>query len=117
MPLLSMNIPKKERKAIVQEKMEAVGIGKLAKKLPTHLSGGEQTRVAIARALVGGKDLLLADEPTGSLDQKTGTEIMKLFEEVHKNGKTIVLITHDVNVAAYAERIIHISDGEIVNVK
>ena len=117
MPLLSMNIPKKERKAIVQEKMEAVGIGKLAKKLPTHLSGGEQTRVAIARALVGGKDLLLADEPTGSLDQKTGTEIMKLFEEVHKNGKTIVLITHDVNVAAYAERIMHISDGEIVNVK
>ena len=86
MPLLSMNIPKKERKAIVQEKMEAVGIGKLAKKLPTHLSGGEQTRVAIARALVGGKDLLLADEPTGSLDQKTGMEIMKLFEEVHKNG-------------------------------
>ena len=67
--------------------------------------------------MVGGKDLLLADEPTGSLDQKTGTEIMKLFEEVHKNGKTIVLITHDVNVAAYAERIIHISDGEIVNVK
>ena len=117
MPLLSMNIPKKERKAIVQEKMEAVGIGKLAKKLPTHLSGGEQTRVAIARALVGGKDLLLADEPTGSLDQKIGTEIMKLFEEVHKNGKTIVLITHDVNVAAYAERIMHISDGEIVNVK
>lgn len=117
MPLLSMNIPKKERKAIVQEKMEAVGIEKLAKKLPTHLSGGEQTRVAIARALVGGKDLLLADEPTGSLDQKTGTEIMKLFEEVHKNGKTIVLITHDVNVAAYAERIIHISDGGIVNVK
>lgn len=117
MPLLSMNIPKKERKAIVQEKMEAVGIGKLAKKLPTHLSGGEQTRVAIARALVGGKDLLLADEPTGSLDQKTGMEIMKLFEEVHKNGKTIVLITHDVNVAAYAERIMHISDGEIVNVK
>ena len=117
MPLLSMNIPKKERKAIVQEKMEAVGIEKLAKKLPTHLSGGEQTRVAIARALVGGKDLLLADEPTGSLDQKTGMEIMKLFEEVHKNGKTIVLITHDVNVAAYAERIMHISDGEIVNVK
>ena len=117
MPLLSMNIPKKERKAIVQEKMEAVGIEKLAKKLPTHLSGGEQTRVAIARALVGGKDLLLADEPTGSRDQTTATERMKLFEEVHKNGKTIVLITHDVNVAAYAERIIHISDGEIVNVK
>ncbi len=115
MPMLSMNIPKKIRKKKVLEKMEAVGIAKLAKKLPVHLSGGEQTRVAIARALVGEKELLLADEPTGSLDQKTGTEIMNLFTEVHKKGKTIVLITHDINVAAYADRTIYISDGEIVN--
>lgn len=111
MPLLSMNMTKKERKAIVEEKMEMVEIGHLAKKRPPHLSGGEQTRVAIARALVCDKDLLLADEPTGALDQKTGTEVMKVFKAVHDSGKTIVLITHDPNVAAYADRIIRIQDG------
>lgn len=111
MPLLSMNMTKKERKAIVEEKMEMVEISHLAKKRPPHLSGGEQTRVAIARALVCDKDLLLADEPTGALDQKTGTEVMKVFKAVHDSGKTIVLITHDPNVAAYADRIIRIQDG------
>ena len=111
MPLLSMNMTKKERKAIVEEKMEMVEISHLAKKRPPHLSGGEQTRVAIARALVCDKDLLLADEPTGALDQKTGTEVMKVFKAVHDSGKSIVLITHDPNVAAYADRIIRIQDG------
>ena len=86
MPLLSMNMTKKERKAIVEEKMEMVEISHLAKKRPPHLSGGEQTRVAIARALVCDKDLLLADEPTGALDQKTGTEVMKVFKAVHDSG-------------------------------
>lgn len=115
MPLLSMNVGKKERKKIIEEKMEAVGIEHLAKKLPIHISGGEQTRTAIARALAGDNELLLADEPTGALDQTTGKEIMEVFKKVHEMGKTIILITHDPNVAAYADRIIRIEDGKIIN--
>ena len=115
MPLLSMNVGKKERKKIIEEKMEAVGIAHLAKKLPIHISGGEQTRTAIARALAGDNELLLADEPTGALDQTTGKEIMEVFKKVHEMGKTIILITHDSNVAAYADRIIRIEDGKIIN--
>lgn len=114
MPLLSMNVGKKERKKIIEEKMEAVGIAHLAKKLPIHISGGEQTRTAIARALAGDNELLLADEPTGALDQTTGKEIMEVFKKVHEMGKTIILITHDPNVAAYADRIIRIEDGKII---
>lgn len=115
MPLLSMNVGKKERKKIIEEKMEAVGIAHLAKKLPIHISGGEQTRTAIARALAGDNELLLADEPTGALDQTTGKEIIEVFKKVHEMGKTIILITHDPNVAAYADRIIRIEDGKIIN--
>ena len=115
MPLLSMNVGKKERKKKIEEKMEAVGIAHLAKKLPIHISGGEQTRTAIARALAGDNELLLADEPTGALDQTTGKEIMEVFKKVHEMGKTIILITHDPNVAAYADRIIRIEDGKIIN--
>ena len=115
MPLLSMNVGKKERKKIIEEKMEAVGIAHLAKKLPIHISGGEQTRTAISRALAGDNELLLADEPTGALDQTTGKEIMEVFKKVHEMGKTIILITHDPNVAAYADRIIRIEDGKIIN--
>lgn len=115
MPLLSMNVGKKECKKIIEEKMEAVGIAHLAKKLPIHISGGEQTRTAIARALAGDNELLLADEPTGALDQTTGKEIMEVFKKVHEMGKTIILITHDPNVAAYADRIIRIEDGKIIN--
>ena len=115
MPLLSMNVGKKERKKIIEEKMEAVGIAHLAKKLPIHISGGEQTRTAIARALAGDNELLLADEPTGALDQTTGKEIMEVFKKVHEMGKTIILITHDPNGAAYADRIIRIEDGKIIN--
>lgn len=115
MPLLSMNVGKKERKKIIEEKMEDVGIAHLAKKLPIHISGGEQTRTAIARALAGDNELLLADEPTGALDQTTGKEIMEVFKKVHEMGKTIILITHDPNVAAYADRIIRIEDGKIIN--
>lgn len=115
MPLLSMSVGKKERKKIIEEKMEAVGIAHLAKKLPIHISGGEQTRTAIARALAGDNELLLADEPTGALDQTTGKEIMEVFKKVHEMGKTIILITHDPNVAAYADRIIRIEDGKIIN--
>jgi putative ABC transport system ATP-binding protein len=83
------------------------------KHLPTQLSGGQKQRVAIARALINKPTLLLADEPTGALDQKSGHEIMKLFSELHESGITIVMITHDANVASNADRIIRIVDGRI----
>lgn len=113
MPLLSMNINKSERKRIVNECMEKVGISHLAKKRPTHISGGEQGRCAIARALASGSKLFLADEPTGALDRDTGKEIMKVIKSVHEMGKTVILITHDPKVAEYADRIIRIVDGKI----
>ena len=80
---------------------------------PNQLSGGQQQRVAIARALVGNPSILLADEPTGALDQKTGRQVMALFEELNREGHTIIMITHDMNIAAYAHRVIHIIDGEV----
>ena len=78
---------------------------------PNQLSGGQQQRVAIARALVTNPSILLADEPTGALDQKTGKQIMKLFGELHDEGRTIIMITHDMNIAANAKRVVHIIDG------
>ncbi|MBR0228724.1 MAG: ATP-binding cassette domain-containing protein, partial [Clostridia bacterium] len=76
-----------------------------------QLSGGQQQRVAIARALVGNPSILLADEPTGALDQKTGRQVMALFQELNREGRTVVMITHDMNIAAYARRVVHIIDG------
>lgn len=93
--------------------MERVGLAKRRKHLPSELSGGQQQRVAIARALVTKPSLFLADEPTGNLDSKTGEEIMDLFHELHRQGNTIVLITHDEDVARQAERIIRIHDGRV----
>lgn len=113
MPLLSMNVKKSERKKIVKECLEKMGIEHLAKKLPIHISGGEQGRCAIARALAGQSDLFLADEPTGALDQNTGKEIIKVLKTVHEMGKTVIIITHDSKVAEYADRTIRISDGII----
>ena len=91
--------------------MERLGIENLARKKPTQISGGQQQRVAIARALVTKADIILADEPTGSLDQKTGQELMILLREINKEGKTILLVTHDEKVASVAKRQIHIQDG------
>ena len=115
MPLLSRNLKRTERNKIVNECMEKVGISDLKKKLPSHISGGQQQRCAIARALAAGNKLLLADEPTGSLDQKTGAEILDIFDELKDMGKTIIVITHDINVAKRADRIINILDGQIVD--
>lgn len=91
--------------------MEALGIRDLRNQLPLQTSGGQQQRTAIARALVSGNPLLLADEPTGALDKKTGNEIMDVFDSIHKQGKTIILVTHDETVAKRADRIVWMEDG------
>src|SRR5947199_6218470 len=95
--------------------LELVGLGNRADHHPNQLSGGQQQRVAIARALVNNPSILLADEPTGNLDSKTGLEIMAVFERLHKAGNTIVLVTHESDVAAFAYRSIHIRDGMVEN--
>ncbi len=112
-PLIAKSVPKKKRKEIITSALELMKISDLAKKLPAHISGGQQQRCAIARALVSDNDLLLADEPTGALDSKTGMEMMDILTEINKNGKTVVVITHDINVAKRADKIIHIEDGKI----
>ena len=96
------------------EKMEELGIADLAKKKPTQISGGQQQRCAIARALVKDSKLILADEPTGALDQKNAEEIMEIFSGLKKKGKTIIVVTHDAGVAQKTDRIINIKDGKII---
>ena len=113
LPLIYQKVPRGERQRRVKEALERVGLTHRAKHLPTELSGGQQQRVAIARALVTNPSLILADEPTGNLDSKTSREIMEIFHELHAQGNTIVLITHDNEVAKQAERAIHILDGRI----
>lgn len=114
-PLMKQTISKAERKAKVLSALKAVGISELERKKPTHISGGQKQRVAIARAIACGADVILADEPTGALDSKTGKEIMQIFSELNTVGKTIVLITHDRQTATYAKRLITIQDGRILN--
>ena len=114
-PLLKQPIPKSERKKKVTNALKTVGITDLSKKKPTHISGGQKQRVAIARAIACGAEVILADEPTGALDSKTGKEIMKIFSELNASGKTVILITHDRQVASYAKRLITIQDGRILS--
>ena len=111
LPLIYQHVPKAERKERVAQALARVELQKRAKHLPTELSGGQQQRVAIARAIVTRPSLILADEPTGNLDSKTSKEIMEIFHELHDQGNTIVLITHDNDVAHQASRIVHIRDG------
>lgn len=113
LPLIYQNVPKMERKARVKEVLEKVKLPGRGSHKPNELSGGQQQRVAIARAIVTNPSLILADEPTGNLDSKTGEEIMELFHELHEQGNTIVLITHDEKVAKQADRMIHILDGKV----
>lgn len=113
-PLLAKGVGKSERRQIAKKAMEQVGISQLAKKKVTQISGGEQQRCAIARAIASGNELILADEPTGSLDKKNSQEIMKLLTELNRQGKTVILITHDSEVAAYANKTVWISDGYII---
>ena len=117
LPLIYQGVPYSERKQRVQEALERVGLSGRRKHKPTELSGGQQQRVAIARAIVTKPSLLLADEPTGNLDSRTGGEIMVLFHELHGLGNTIVLITHDDKVAQQANRRIHILDGHVREVE
>ena len=114
LPLIYQGVHARERYERSVEALKQVGLEKRLHHKPTELSGGQQQRVAIARALVGNPPIILADEPTGNLDSKSGKEIMAMLKELHKKGNTIVLITHDNEVAMQAERIVRIQDGEII---
>lgn len=113
LPLLYSDTSPDKRYEIGQTYLTKVGLADKLKNTPSQLSGGQQQRVAIARALVNDPQILLADEPTGNLDSKSGTEIMKIFHDLHKEGRTIVFVTHDLSLAKQAERIIFIRDGKI----
>ncbi len=114
LPLLYLGVPSAERKRKVEAAMERMGITHRAKHFPQQLSGGQQQRVAIARAVVSGPKLILADEPTGNLDSKNGREVMELLAELHKEGTTIVMVTHSQHDAGFADRVINLFDGQVV---
>jgi putative ABC transport system ATP-binding protein len=113
LPLTYRGMKASERKERSQQALERVGMAHRAKHLPSQLSGGQQQRVAVARALVGAPSILLADEPTGNLDSATGDEIMRLFEKLHTEGNTIIVVTHERDIAEHAHRTIQIRDGKI----
>ena len=113
LPLIYQGVGVSQRRAAAREALERVGLGQRMKHRPAQLSGGQQPRCAIARAIAVKPSLILADEPTGNLDKKTGREILQIFRELHQAGNTIVLITHDPKVAQSAERVIRIEDGQL----
>ncbi|MBP3040069.1 ABC transporter ATP-binding protein [Bacillaceae bacterium Marseille-Q3522] len=112
-PLIYSGVSKKERRERAKEMLIKVGLGDRLKHLPNELSGGQKQRVAIARALINNPTILLADEPTGALDSKTSRQIMELFVQLHAEGKTVIVVTHEEEVAAYAKRVITLRDGVI----
>ena len=113
LPLIYADVSAKARRQRAREMLERVGLTERMGHYPNQLSGGQQQRVAIARALVGNPSILLADEPTGALDQKTGKQVMQLFQSLNDEGRTVIMITHDMNIAAFARRTVHIIDGEL----
>lgn len=113
LPLLYAGVPRRDRKHLAAEALESVGLGNRLSHLPAQLSGGQQQRVAIARALINQPDIIIADEPTGSLDSTSGEEIMKIFSKLHAQGKTIVMVTHEEHIAAFAQKTIRLRDGRI----
>ena len=115
LPMLYGGVPRKERRRRATELLERVGIPEKARQLPGTLSGGQRQRVAIARALANRPVMLLADEPTGALDSKTGHEVLELFSELHRQGNTILIVTHDLEIASLANRQVEIHDGRIAS--
>ncbi len=115
LPLVYAKIPRVERHKLAEEALVAVGLGDRMTHQPNELSGGQRQRVAIARALVNKPSLLLADEPTGNLDSQTGREILDLFRDLHSHGNSIIIVTHEVDVAQEAKRIIHLRDGKVMD--
>ena len=113
LPLLFAGIKKRERRRMAADALRIVGLEDRMTHHPDQLSGGQNQRVAIARAIVGNPKLLLADEPTGALDSTSGKQVMELFEQLHMSGSTIIMITHDANIASHAKTIYHIFDGEL----
>ena len=117
MPLVYAGVPRQERHRKAKEMLAAVGLGDRMNHQPNELSGGQRQRVAVARALINGPSILLADEPTGNLDSKTGTEIMDLFAKLNQDGNTIVLVTHEEDIAAHARRVVRLRDGKVLEDK
>lgn len=116
LPMIFAGVPKKERRKRAKELLELVGLGHRLYHYPNQLSGGQQQRVAIARALANDPEVILGDEPTGNLDTKTGEKILKIFKDLKRMGKTIVIVTHDQDIAEEAEKIVKIRDGKIEGV-
>ena len=110
-------MPVKKRKEIAFQALKRVGLAERVHFKPSQLSGGQQQRVAIARALVNNPKIILADEPTGALDSRSGIQVMSLFQQLNEEGVTIIMITHDANIANHAKKVLHIFDGEIVEDK
>jgi putative ABC transport system ATP-binding protein len=114
-PLIYAGVNSKKRKNLAKQALEDVGLSNRLKHRPNEISGGEKQRAAIARALVNNPLIILADEPTGNLDTKNGEEIMKIFNKLHQEGHTIIVVTHELEIAKHAQRIIHLRDGVIEN--